>query len=142
MQIHGTVVHIDQPYAAKPIVSIPHAIARLAFAIVLVPVALILWLLSGVLSSNRGRPTFVSEVAGRAAGYWAGQKLIGNTVIVRDVRVQDVAGKQWLVRICGHLKRGSLNFGDVVTVDGVDRQGTLLFRGGINHTIRSRLVAT
>jgi len=141
MQIHGTVVHIDQIYAGKRAVSILRIIARIALAVVLAPAALFVWLLLGMLSSNRGRPTFISEVAVRAAGFWAGRKLVDNTVPVRDVRVQDRAGRQWLVRICGPLKSGNLTVGDVVTIDGVDRNGTLWFREGANHTIRSRLIA-
>lgn len=143
MQVHGTVIHIDQLYAGKRGVSILRTIARIALAVVLAPVALFAWLLFGMLSrNNRGRPTFVSAVAVRVAGFWAGRKIVDNTVAVRDVRVRDGAGRQWLVRICGHLKSGNVIVGDVVTMDGVDRNGTLWFRKGTNHTIRCRLIGS
>ena len=141
MQIHGTVVHIDQLYAGKRAGSILRTVGKVVLAVVLAPVALFLWLLFGMVSSNRGRPSFVSEVAVRAVGFWAGRKIVDNMIPVRDVRVQDRAGRQWLVRICGQLKSGNVTIGDVVTMDGIDRNGTLWFREGTNHTIRSRLIA-
>jgi len=142
MQIQGTVVHIDHAYPGKRPVSILRTVARVVLAVVLAPAGLFVWLLFGLVSGSRTRPTFASEVAVRAAGFWAGRKLVDNTVAVRDVRVQDATGRQWLVRICGHLKSGNLNLGDVVTMDGADKNGTLRFRKGMNHTIRSRLIAS
>jgi hypothetical protein len=142
MQIHGIVVHIDQIYAGKRPTRVLRVVAKVALAVVLAPAALVVWLMVGMVSSNKGKPTFASEVAVRAAGFWAGRKLVDNSVAVRDVRVQDGAGRQWLVRIFGHLRSGNLNLGDVVTISGVERNGTLRFRDGTNHTIRSRLIGS
>ena len=142
MQIHGTIVHIDQPYPGKRAFSVLHFLVRVVLAVVLAPVALFLWLLYGMVSNNRGRPTFVSEVAVRAAGFWAGKKLVDNTVTVSDVRVRDGLGKQWLVRIRGHFRSGNLALGDTVTMHGVERNGTLWFREGMNHTIRAKLISS
>ena len=142
MQIHGTVVHIDQIYAGKRPVNILRTVAKVVLVIALAPAALVVWLMVGMVSSNKGRPTFASEVAVRAAGFWAGRKLVDNTVAVRDVRVQDGAGRQWLVQVFGPLRSGNLNLGDVVTVNGIERNGTLWFQDGTNHTIRSRLIAS
>jgi hypothetical protein len=142
MQIHGTVVHIDQIYAGKRPVNILRTVAKVVVGIALAPAALVVWLIVGMVSSNKGRPTFASEVAVRTAGFWAGRKLVDNTVAVRDIRLQDGAGRQWLVRIFGHLKSGNLNLGDVVTMNGVETNGTVRFRTGTNHTIRCRLIAS
>ena len=132
--------NIDQLYAGKRAGSILRTVGKVVLAVVLAPVALFLWLLFGMVSSNRGRPSFVSEVAVRAAGFWAGRKIVDNMIPVRDVRVQDRTGRQWLVRICGQLKSGNVTLGDVVTMDGIDRNGTLWFREGTNHTIRSNVL--
>jgi hypothetical protein len=142
MQIHGTVVHIDQVYAGKRPVDFVRTVTKVVFAFALAPAALAVWLMVAMVSSNKGRPTFASEVVVRAAGFWAGRKLVDNTVAVRDIRVQDGTGQQWLVRICGQLKSGNVTLGDVVTIDGVDRNGTLWFRHGTNHTGRSKLMAS
>ena len=142
MQIHGTVVHIDRVYAGKRPVKFVRAVTKVVLAIALAPAALAVWLMVGMVSSNKGRPTFASDVAVRAAGFWAGRKLVDNTVAVRDIRLQDGTGRQWLVRICGQLKSGNVTLGDVVTIDGVDRNGTLWLSDGTNHTVRSRLIAS
>jgi hypothetical protein len=95
-----------------------------------------------MLRGGGSRPGFLSQVGVRVTSFWLSMRLFGHNgdVMVRDIRVRDVAGRQWLVRIHGILSRGNLNVGDSVTIEGDDRGGTLEFRRGLNHTIQSALV--
>ena len=90
---------------------------------------------------NGSRSGFFSQVGVRVTSYWLSARLFGPSgdVIVRDFRVRDIAGHQWLVRMHGVLRLGNLNVGDSVTIEGDDRGGTLVFRRGQNHTIGSIL---
>jgi hypothetical protein len=60
-------------------------------------------------------------------------------VPVRDVRLHDASGAEHLVRIKGEIMAGSVSVGDEISVTGVNRGGTLLFRQGRNKRINSEI---
>jgi len=140
-QIQGTVVHLDAPYLGKKERSAWAVVAKLALALVLVPIVLPLWLLGLMFGGGNTRHGFLSQVGVRVTSFWVSMRLFGHNgdVMVRDLRVRDGSGRQWLVRINGLLSRGNLNIGDCVTIEGENRLGTLVFRRGHNHTIQSVL---
>ena len=141
-QIQGTVIHLDPAYLGKKDRSVWAVIGKLALALALVPILLPLWLLGFMFRGGGSRPGFLSQVGVRVTSFWLSMRLFGHNgdVMVRDFRVRDGTGRQWLVRIHGILSRGNLNVGDSVTIEGDDRGGTLEFRRGLNHTIQSALV--
>jgi hypothetical protein len=140
-QIQGTVIHLDAPYLGKKDRSVWAVVGKIILAVALVPIVLPLWLLGFMFRGGGSRHGFLSQVGVRVTSFWLSMRLFGHNgdVMVRDFRVRDGSGRQWLVRINGILSRGNLSVGDSVTVEGDDRGGTLLFRRGHNHTIRSVL---
>ncbi len=60
-------------------------------------------------------------------------------VPVRDIRVQDSLGQQWLVRIKGELICGNVKTGDEIVAECDDRQGTMILRSGWNKTINTAI---
>jgi hypothetical protein len=141
-QIQGTVIHLDPPYPGKKDRSGWAVVGRLALALALLPVLLLLWLFGFMFPRGGSRPGFLSQVGVRVTSFWLSMRLFGynGDAMVRDFRVRDATGRQWLVRMHGVFSRGNLNVGDSVTIEGDDRGGTLEFRRGVNHTIQSALV--
>jgi hypothetical protein len=94
---------------------------------------LFMWLLSKV--------PFVSSVAVQVVAFLLTRRLMGPmaNVPVRDIRVRDAAGQEFLVRIKGQLISGSVSVGDDIAVQGWDRGGMLLFRRGYNQRIRTAI---
>lgn len=94
------------------------------------------WLLSKILPQN-----FLSSIAVQIISFLLVRKLVGPiaNVPVRDIRVRDSAGQEFLVRLKGQLTSGSVSKGDDVIVEGWDRHGMLLFRRGYNKRIRTAI---
>lgn len=141
-QIRGTVVHVDAPYMGKREKTLWGIVGKLALIIAMVPIVVPLWLLGLMFGGRGSRYGFLSQVGVRVTSFWVSMRLFGNSgdITVRDFRVRDAAGRQRLVRVYGALRSGSLNIGDLVTVEGRDRNGTLVFQRGQNHTIQSALL--
>lgn len=62
-------------------------------------------------------------------------------VPVRDIRLKDKSGVEYLVRIKGDLYAGNVNVGDDIEVEGFDRRGTIMFYRGKNIRTRSEIIA-
>jgi hypothetical protein len=94
---------------------------------------LLLWTLSKI--------PFLSAIAVQVASFLLTRRLMGPmaNVPVRDIRVRDTAGQEFLVRLKGQLKSGAVSVGDDVVVEGWDRNGMLLFRRGFNKRIRTAI---
>lgn len=94
---------------------------------------LLMWLLSKV--------PFLSAIAVQVVSFLLTRRLMGPmaNVPVRDIRVRDSAGQEFLVRMKGQLTSGSISVGDDVLVEGWDRNGMLLFRRGYNKRIRTAI---
>ena len=94
---------------------------------------LLMWLLSKV--------PFLSAVSVQVVSFLLTRRLMGPmaNVPVRDIRIRDSAGQEFLVRIKGQLTSGSVSVGDDVLVEGWDRNGMLLFRRGFNKRIRTAI---
>jgi len=90
----------------------------------------------------------------RIMGFHAGRSLFGHLFWIMigrgshgrkreepvfNVVVRTHNGKQHIVRIKGHLVRGTLQSGDSIAVNGKWDSGTLLFRKGYNFTTNSDL---
>lgn len=140
-QIRGTILRVDAPYTGKRDLTIAGVVGKVLLALFVLPFLLPFWLLLSMFRSDAARPSFTSQVAVRVTSFWVSLKLYGDrrVVLVRDVRVRDGAGQQWLVRVTGNFVAGALSVGDDVTLEGVNRKGTIVFRRGINHTIRSAI---
>lgn len=93
----------------------------------------LMWLLSKV--------PFLSAVAVQVVGFLLTRRLMGPiaNVPVRDIRLRDSAGQEFLVRMKGQLTSGSVSVGDDVVVEGWNRNGMLLFRRGYNNRIRTAI---
>lgn len=94
---------------------------------------LLMWLLSKV--------PFLSAIAVQVVSFVLTRRLMGPmaNVPVRDIRIRDSAGQEFLVRMKGQLTSGSVSVGDDVAVEGWDRHGMLLFRRGYNKRIRTAI---
>lgn len=94
---------------------------------------ILMWVLSKV--------PFLSAIAVQVAGFLLTRRLMGPmaNVPVRDIRVRDAAGQEFLVRLKGQLTSGSVSVGDDVLLEGWDRNGMLLFRRGFNKRIRTAI---
>ena len=94
---------------------------------------LLMWLLSKV--------PFLSAISVQVVSFFLTRRLMGPmaNVPVRDIRVRDAAGQEFLVRIKGQMTSGSVSVGDDVLVEGWDRNGMLLFRRGYNKRIRTAI---
>jgi hypothetical protein len=138
-QVRGTILRVDAPYTGKRDLSVLDVAGKALLTLLLLPFLLPLWIVLTMFRSNAAHPSFMSQVAVRVTSFWVSLKLYGDrrVVLVRDVRVRDGAGQQWLVRVTGTFIAGALSVGDDVTIEGVNRKGTIVFRRGMNHTIRS-----
>jgi hypothetical protein len=107
------------------------AVLLLPFALIVgVPLLVLSWLFRG---SSRSSGMF-SSLSSQVLGFWLTGKLFRkDDVPVRDIRVRDSSGSEHLVRIKGDFVAGNVNVADNVTIEGVNRQGTLMFRRGTNH---------
>jgi len=104
--------------------------------LLLLPLALLLlvmWLMS--------KSKFASNLGTQLIGFWLTRRLVGPlaNVPVRDIRLRDAAGLEFLVRIKGQLVSGGVTVGDDLHVEGWSRGGTLLFRRGFNNRIRTAI---
>lgn len=146
--IDGRVIHVEPVYMAIPdpawgrlllkIMVLGGAIyyygpsILVGFAILLV----LLWLGSRILPQG-----LLSGVAVQVISFLLTRSLVGPpaSVPVRDVRLRDASGEEYLVRLKGHLISGSIAVGDEIVAEGRDRNGTLLFRRGFNKRIRTAI---
>lgn len=62
------------------------------------------------------------------------------TDTVRDIRLRDDQGSEYLVRIVGDFIAGNINAGDEIEVFGWNKQGTLIFYRGRNLRTRSDIL--
>jgi hypothetical protein len=94
---------------------------------------LLMWLLSKV--------PFLSAIAVQVVSFVLTRRLMGPmaNVPVRDIRIRDSGGQEFLVRMKGQLTSGSVSVGDDVVIEGWDRHGMLLFRRGYNKRIRTKI---
>ena len=94
---------------------------------------LLMWLLSKV--------PFLSAIAVQVVSFILTRRLMGPmaNVPVRDIRIRDSGGQEFLVRMKGQLTSGSVSVGDDLLVEGWDRNGMLLFRRGYNKRIRTAI---
>lgn len=60
-------------------------------------------------------------------------------VPVLNIRVRDVSGREYLVRIKGHIVSGNIIVGDEVIMEGYDRGGTIKLSRGYNKRINSKI---
>jgi hypothetical protein len=106
----------------------------------ILPILAALWVITDVLSSGRkasSGPGLFQQVF----GYWLGIKLWNRSQTpIRDFRVRESStGRLWLVRMYGQLIEGAVDRGDIVTLFADSSNGTLLFRSGMNHSLRSKI---
>lgn len=146
--VNGIVIHIDPLYMARPEFNWGGFLIKSGLVVLFLPLFLSLAIVTFMMSTissmiglNRGRPGFFSNLATQVTGFFLTSKLFGPKadVPVRDVRLRDGSGDEHLVRIRGDFVSGNVNIGDDVTVEGVNRSGTLMFRRGYNNRTRSEI---
>lgn len=136
--VSGIVIHVDSVYMTKPESSLGKFLLKVCVALMLLPLVLILGvpllMLSWLFGRSSRSPGLPSGLANQFLSFWLTSKLFKkDDVPVRDIRVRDLSGVEHLVRIRGHFITGNVNVADDVTMEGVDRGGTLMFRRGTNH---------
>lgn len=148
-KLSGTVIAIDPPYMAKPEFKWPSFLIKLTIGLAIFPLIIgaiiagvFFSLINSLFGFGRNRPGFFSSLASQVVGFFLTGKLFGpkEQVPVRDIRLRDEVGQEYLVRIRGELVAGNLNVGDEVEVEGFDRRGTLMFRRGRNKRTRAEIL--
>ena len=143
--LDGRVIQVEPTYMANPDFHWVRLVVKLAILgatvyyygmLILMAIGvflLLMWLLSKV--------PFLSAVSVQVVSFLLTRRLMGPmaNVPVRDIRIRDSAGQEFLVRIKGQLTSGSVSVGDDVLVEGWDRNGMLLFRRGFNKRIRTAI---
>ena len=143
--LDGRVIQVEPIYMANPDFHWVRFLVKLAILgaavyyygllilVVLGVFLLLMWLLSKV--------PFLSAISVQVVSFLLTRRLMGPmaNVPVRDIRVRDAAGQEFLVRMKGQLISGSVSVGDDVLVEGWDRNGMLLFRRGYNKRIRTAI---
>lgn len=146
-RLSGTAIHVDPVYMSKPQKGLLGHLLSVVLALAFLPLVLALviafYFISMSLSlsgfGNKGRPGFLSGLASHLLAFYLTGKLFGprDQIPVRDIRVRDSAGDEYLVRIQGELTAGTVNVGDTIEVSGFNRRGTLIFSRGRNTRIGS-----
>jgi hypothetical protein len=144
--LDGRVIHVEPIYMGTgdfhwgrfllKIAILCAAVYYYGFIILLGLVALLIfaWLISKVLPQG-----LVTGVAVQVISFLLTRKLVGPVanVPIRDIRLRDSSGQEYLVRMKGQLTSGSVNVGDDIVAEGYERQGMLLFRRGFNKRIQT-----
>jgi membrane protein implicated in regulation of membrane protease activity len=143
--LDGRVIQVEPIYLANPDFHWARFFVKLAilgaavyyYGILILAVfgvfLLLMWMLSKV--------PFLSAIAVQVVSFVLTRRLMGPmaNVPVRDIRIRDSGGQEFLVRMKGQLNSGSVSVGDDVLVEGWDRNGMLLFRRGYNKRIRTAI---
>lgn len=143
--LDGRVIQVEPIYMANPDFHWARLFAKLAILgaavyyygllilIVLGVFLVLMWLLSKV--------PFLSAIGIQVVSFLLTRRLMGPmaNVPVRDIRVRDSAGQEFLIRMKGQLNSGSVSVGDDVVVEGWDRNGMLHFRRGYNKRVRTAI---
>jgi len=152
--IEGQVIHIEQPYMARPDFSwigllirlLVCGIAFFVFGPIALGIIFAMIIFSTMLSiflpfNRRSGPGFISSVATQFVGFFLTSKLLSPKadVPVRDVRLRDKSGQEHLIRLKGDLVVGNVNVGDEIEVEGYDRKGMLMLVRGKNKRTRSEI---
>jgi len=146
--LDGRAIHIEPTYLATPDPAWDRFVLKLAILgaavyysgpALLVTLALVLgffWLISRILPQS-----LFTGVATQVVSFLLTRRLMGPlaSVPVRDVRLRDASGEEYLVRLKGHLISGSVTVGDEIVAEGWERNGMLIFRRGYNKRIRAAI---
>jgi len=111
-----------------------------AVALFVLVLVIFTWLVCKILSLIFPQ-ALVTGVATQIIGFLLTRRLIGAPAIipVRDIRLRDASGQEFLVRIKGQLRLGSIAAGDEIIAKGWMRRGTLRFRRGFNKRINAAI---
>ena len=150
-RISGVVIAIDGPYMAKRESGWIGALGKFLLVVFIVGPMLLAstlmsqflsFLFSGRFSYRRGDRSFISELGRNMASSYLASKVYGakDEVAVRDVRIRDMQRLEHLIRVRGDLIAGNFNVGDEIEAEGYDRNGTLLFRSGLNKRTRTNIL--
>jgi hypothetical protein len=140
--LRGAVIAVDPVYMTKPEFHWGRFLWTTCIRLLLLPFAVVLFLPFFIINLFvRSRPPgFMSHLSSEVLSFWLITKFFRkDEVPVRDIRLRDLSASERLVRIRGHFVAGNVNVGDDITVEGVDRQGTLMFRRGFNHRTNSAI---
>lgn len=150
--IDGRVVSVDPVCMASPDFDWSKLILKiLLFTVlvllvgpILIGIALCLMMISlllSVLFPKSKSKGFAFDIIHQITGFFFSLSLNKKApaIPVRDFRLLDAGGDEYLVRIKGDVVTGSIKVGDELSVTGVDDRGTLMFRHGWNQRIRSEI---
>jgi hypothetical protein len=107
----------------------------------LIGIFIFMTMFSFLFPKSGAQTSFLSGTFNQMVGFFFSKRLNKEPadVPVRDVRLQDASGVERLVRIKGEMVAGSVGVGDEISVMGVNRDGTLLFRQGWNKRINAKI---
>src|ERR1043166_3815755 len=144
--IAGRVVSVDPVYMVHPYFDWSKSVLKLLVftalvllvAPILIAIALCLMmidLLFSLLSSGSKSKGFTFDIIRKLTGFFFSRKRDHKApaISVRDFRLLDSSGDEYMVRIKGDIVTGGIKVGDELTVTGVNDRGTLMFRHGWNQ---------
>lgn len=150
--IAGRVVSIDPVYTVSPDFDWSKLILKIFLLIVLVLVVgpvligialclMMIKLLFSLFFPHSKSKGFTFDIIYQITGFLFSllQNKKTSALPVRDFRLLDAGGDEYMVRIRGDIVTGSIKVGDELTVTGANDGGTLMFRRGWNQQIRSEI---
>lgn len=152
-KVSGTIINVSQPYQIRPprsslgcflsLLLLPiliFVVPSLFLAMFFITVPLKMFNMFGM-GKSRGHPGFfenlLRQITGAAVNNWFTNRR--EPISVRDLRLQDAAGQQHIVRIQGDIVSGNVSMGDDVDLEGHDREGTLFLSRGWNKSANATI---
>ncbi|MBN2374484.1 zinc ribbon domain-containing protein [bacterium] len=149
-QIEGTVLSIEGPYLEPPDFDILGFFLKLALIIFLFPFiigAFIAYIFLSIVFNILGmsgimgifNPMNIFITIGFFRGFWGAPRGREETP-VRFFHLQDESGNEYMLRMKGHLRTGSLTVGQQISAWGIWKDGVLHTTRAYNHRTRSSIV--
>jgi hypothetical protein len=148
--VSGVVIAVDTPYLVKHKSSWLGSMLKVLVGVCIVGPALLavaitsrVWSLLTPWRSQHHHHSFASQALGQFGISYVSTMILrpSDAIPVRDIRIRDADGLEHLVRVRGDLVSGNFGVGDEVEVNGLNRNGTLMFHSGWNWRTRARIVA-
>lgn len=145
-RIRGRVIHVGEPYMARPEFSWDKLPLKIVLGLLIVAVALPIAFF--VLCLSIALAILRLGGMGLFRGFW---ELVVNLIMwraigsrgkeepVRSVRIKDDSGREYMVHVRGDIESGGFNVNDEVEIEGRNRGGTIIFRRGFNLRVGSEI---
>ena len=149
-KVSGSVIAVDQPYQIEKVSTPFKSILKFVFGIIIFPIiictVLAIAFTRKIHSFLDNRPTrsgsgFGSRIMSHFFGYFLIGKLTGpkETISVKDIRLRDKKGREYLLRVIGDLVMGNFSVGDEIIVEGKNEGGAIIVKKGWNCRTKSEI---